>query len=115
MSVTDLPSPEERSDMIESAAMDFHDAPGIEVDVWCSYGEEYPHPNGIDKGMIWKPANVTVTGDFTDPATLQVLSSLMDKHNLKVHVARGDVPVCEKSRDGHARLVLDREAIEGGA
>lgn len=103
MSQSSYPSADERKAAIEAAADDAKNAPLIDLRVWCPFGEEHIHPEGFE---IWKPACVVVEGDFTDRATLRVLNTLMEEHNLKVHRSHGHA-FCEKSADGYARLVLD--------
>jgi hypothetical protein len=89
----------ERVARIESAASDLEDHFDVK---WSEHGHEHYHQ---DIGEYWKPMNVRVEGDLTDQENLQILSDVMEAHNLEVHTKR-NISFCDKSEDGWARLVI---------
>lgn len=86
---------------ISNAASALNDCPIVDVAVWSEYGQEHYHP---DVGEYWKPAHIKVKADMSDMTVLTVLSNVMDKYGLKVHVHHG----IKESGDDWARLVVDR-------
>lgn len=90
----------EKTRRLKAAADELDGCPLIDA-AYRDGGYEHFHP---DVGEYMMPDRVKVEGDMGDPATLKVMSRVMDKHGLKVHTKHGGAVTF--SDDESARLVV---------